>query len=100
MSLLMALGTPFFPHSPQWLLLVGRAEDVHLSRIKLGVQAVEDKKEDQLSASIPVASDDAAVLAEKQYFWNDHGALFAKDVRWRTIFCLFIAATLQVCSFF
>ncbi|KAK7056853.1 hypothetical protein VNI00_002570 [Paramarasmius palmivorus] len=70
-SLLMAIGTPFFPHSPRWLIHVGRHTDAEIALRRLGMDAVEAKKE--------TGALDTAPIESRREFWKHAKELFAKD---------------------
>ncbi|KAF9267384.1 general substrate transporter [Marasmius fiardii PR-910] len=93
LALLMAVGTPFFPHSPRWLLHVGRHADAENAHSKLGLQAAENKKE---------GADGGETLAtltiqSRAEVWKHAKELFTKEVRGRTLLGLFIMG-IQQCS--
>ncbi|KAJ7892749.1 general substrate transporter [Mycena olivaceomarginata] len=90
-AILLAIGIPFFPHSPHWLLSVGRAADAEKATLTLGLQLTEIRKEDEASASGPGAA------VAKQGFKQQAKGLWAKDVRFRTFFGLFLMGMQQVC---
>jgi hypothetical protein len=90
-AILLAIGIPFFPYSPHWLLSVGRAADAEKATLTLGLQLTEIRKEDEASASGPGAA------VAKQGFKQQAKGLWAKDVRFRTFFGLFLMGMQQVC---
>jgi len=87
-AMLLAIGTPFFPHSPHWLLSVGRPADAEAATLALGLQLTEIRKEDETSAA------DVA----KQTWKQQAKELWAKDVRFRTFFGLFLMGMQQACG--
>ncbi|KAJ7359236.1 general substrate transporter [Mycena albidolilacea] len=91
-AILLAIGIPFFPHSPHWLLSVGRAADAEKATLTLGLHLTEIRKEDEASASGP------GVAAAKQGFKQQAKGLWAKDVRFRTFFGLFLMGMQQACG--
>jgi hypothetical protein len=113
-AIIMAIFTPMLPHSPRWLQSVGRHEDAEKSRAKLGIAGLDSKRETpnasvvaaevesvaQVSQAAPSVEAAPAPVNHKlpqPDFWKQARALWAKDVRWRTIFCLFIMG-IQQCS--
>lgn len=88
-AILLAIGTPFFPHSPHWLLSVGRPADAEAATLALGLQLTEIRKEDEAGGP--------AVAAPKQTLKQQVKGLWAKDVRFRTFFGLFLMGMQQVC---
>ncbi|KAJ7770997.1 general substrate transporter [Mycena maculata] len=91
-AIVLAIGTPFCPHSPHWLLSVARPSDAEAAALTLGLQLTEIRKEDEVSASGPARE------ASKQTLKQQAKALFAKDVRFRTLFGLFLMGMQQACG--
>ncbi|KAJ7131666.1 general substrate transporter [Mycena crocata] len=85
-AMVLAIGTPFFPHSPQWLLSVSRPTDAEAATLTLGLQLTEIRKE---AASGP------AKEAVKQTLIQQAKELWAKDIRFRTCFGLFLMSMQQ-----
>ncbi|KAJ7860917.1 general substrate transporter [Mycena leptocephala] len=83
-AIVLAVGTPFFPHSPDWLLSVGRRGEAEAAALTLGLQPTEIHKEDEGFASGP------APEASRQTLKQQATELWAKDVRFRTLFGLFL----------
>ncbi|KAJ7588192.1 general substrate transporter [Mycena floridula] len=90
-AIFMAIGMPFFPHSPRWLVHVGRHADAELAMFKLGM-TVPRKDESRVAAIDAVV---AAPIPARTPFWHQAKALWARDVRYRTIFCIFIMGMQQ-----
>lgn len=78
----MAVGTPFLPHSPHWLLHVGRHAEAEAAAVKFGIGITEARKESRTSVV------KANVLKDAKRLW-------AKDVRFRTILGLFLMGMQQ-----
>ncbi|KAJ7937024.1 general substrate transporter [Mycena leptocephala] len=90
-AIVLAIGTPFLPHSPHWLLSAGRPADAEVATLKLGLQLTEIRKEDEASAG-------PATQIAKQTFKQQAKELWAKDVRFRTFFGLFLMGMQQACG--
>ncbi|KAF7336888.1 MFS sugar [Mycena venus] len=88
-AMLLAIGTPFFPHSPHWLLRVGRPADAEAATLTLGLQLTEIRKEGEISTSGPAAN------VPKQTLKQQAKELFSKDVRFRTFLGLFLSGMQQ-----
>ncbi|KAJ7690112.1 general substrate transporter [Mycena rosella] len=88
-AIVLAIGTPFFPHSPHWLLSVNRPRDAEAATLKLGLQLTEIRKEDEAAAGAQVVQ-----LTFKQQAKE----LWAKDIRLRTFFGMFLMVMQQACG--
>ncbi|KAF8182142.1 general substrate transporter [Mycena galopus ATCC 62051] len=91
-AIILAIGTPFFPHSPHWLLSVGRPADAEVATLRLNLQLTEILKEDETSAGGPGSE------VAKKTIKQQARELFAKDVRFRTFFGLFLMGMQQACG--
>ncbi|KAJ6605850.1 general substrate transporter [Mycena sp. CBHHK59/15] len=91
-AIVLAIGTPFFPHSPHWLLNVGRAADAEASSMTLGLQLTEVRKEDEAAAVGNVNGNTRHnIMQQAKELWK-------KDVRFRTLFGLFLMGMQQACG--
>ncbi|KAJ7228698.1 general substrate transporter [Mycena pura] len=88
-AIVLAIGTPFFPHSPHWLRSVGRPCDAEAATVKFGLRVTEVRKEDEAIAGGPSAQ------VAKLTFVQQAKELWAKDVRFRTFFALFLMGMQQ-----
>jgi hypothetical protein len=99
----LAVGAPFIPHSPRWLLHVGRYEESESARLKLGLKRQRPEIGSRAASDLTVIrnlaeeSNAEPVTIPKQSFWIQARMLWGKDVRWKTIFCIFIMG-IQQCS--
>ncbi|KAF7335303.1 MFS sugar [Mycena sanguinolenta] len=91
-AIILAIGTAFFPHSPHWLLSVGRPAEAEAATLKLGLQLAEIRKEGETAANGPAAE------VAKQTLKQQAKELWAKDVRFRTFFGLFLMGMQQACG--
>ncbi|KAJ6536697.1 general substrate transporter [Mycena vulgaris] len=91
-AMVLAIGTPFFPHSPHWLLSVDRPVEAEAATLTLGLQLTEIRKEDEAAAG--GHAQDIVKLSFKQQAKE----LWAKDVRFRTFFGLFLMGMQQACG--
>ncbi|KAJ6450311.1 general substrate transporter, partial [Mycena vitilis] len=87
-AIVLAIGTPLFPHSPHWLLSADRPVAAEVATLKLGLQLSQIRKEDEQSSG----------NANKQTFKEKAKELWAKDVRFRTFFGLFLMGMQQACG--
>ncbi|KAJ7018387.1 general substrate transporter [Mycena alexandri] len=89
-AIILAIGTPFFPHSPHWLLSVQRPADAEAATVMLGLQLTEIRKQGE--------ADRPATVVAKQTLKQQAKALWSKDVRFRTFFGLFLMGMQQACG--
>ncbi|KAJ7098624.1 general substrate transporter [Mycena belliarum] len=87
-AIVLAIGTPFFPHSPHFLLSVNRSRDAEIATLRLDLQMAEIQKEEASAGG-------AAKEVVKQTFTQQAKQLWAKDVRFRTFFGLFLMGMQQ-----
>ncbi|KAJ7639563.1 general substrate transporter [Roridomyces roridus] len=87
-AIVLAIGTPFFEHSPHWLLSVGRSRDAEAAALRLGLQLAEVRKEDEVSTATPSEPCKRSLVSQVK-------ELFATDVRFRTLFGLFLMSMQQ-----
>lgn len=85
-AVILAAGTPFFPHSPRWLRLANRYRDVDETKRRLGV-AGAGAEDNSVHEEIPNI---------RGHFGQDIKNLWGKDIRMRTLFCVFIMAIQQL----
>ncbi|PBK87572.1 general substrate transporter [Armillaria gallica] len=85
-AVIVAVGTPFFPHSPRWLRIANRHRDVEETKRRLGIAG----------ASAEDYSVDTVIPNVRGHFGKDLKNLWAKDIRMRTLFCVFIMAIQQL----
>ena len=90
-SITLAIGTPFLPHSPRWLRHVGRDAEADASWAKLGVSAADAEKTEENAQR--GAGPREGVWKEAQQLWN-------KKVRGRTALGVFLMGMQQVCILF
>ncbi|KAJ7091942.1 general substrate transporter [Mycena belliarum] len=87
-AIVLAIGTPFFPHSPYFLLSVNRSRDAEIATLRLDLQMAEIRKEEASAGGV-------ATEVVKQTFTQQAKQLWAKDVRFRTFFGLFLMGMQQ-----
>ncbi|TCD60582.1 hypothetical protein EIP91_009840 [Steccherinum ochraceum] len=65
---ILAVGTPFLPHSPRWLRHVGRAAEADASWVKLGVSTADAEKTEENAERQNVPRE--SVWKEARQMWN------------------------------
>ena len=83
----LAVGTPFLPHSPRWLRHVGRTADADAAWVKLGVSSADAEKTEES------ASRDEA---QKLSWWLEAQQLWKKGIRGRTALGIFLMGMQQL----
>ena len=53
-STLLAIGSPFLPHSPRWLRHVGRGAEADIAWVRLGVSAADAEKTEETANRVEV----------------------------------------------
>lgn len=86
-SSILAVGSPFLPHSPRWLRHVGRHAEANASWAKLGVAPADAEKADETAQRNEVP---------RLPWWQEAQQLWKKGVRRRTALGVFIMAMQQV----
>ncbi|KAF9003724.1 general substrate transporter [Hymenopellis radicata] len=92
------LGTvvPFLPHSPRWLVHVGRIDDAKAVMKQLGV----DEEELALTTYAPAGTEIAEKMKDERKGWRKNldqfKAAFAPDLRGRTLLALFMLGAQQL----
>lgn len=88
-SAILAIGTPFLPHSPRWLRHVGRPADADEAWVKLGVSSADAEKTEENSSR-----DEAQNLG----WWQEGQQMWKKGIRGRTALGIFLMGMQQVHS--
>lgn len=83
----LAVGTPFLPHSPRWLRHVGRTADADAAWVKLGVSSADAEKTEEN------ANRDEA---QKLSWWQEGQQMWKKGIRGRTALGIFLMGMQQV----
>lgn len=86
-SAILAVGSPFLPHSPRWLRHVGRGAEADVTWVKLGVSAADAEKTEETANRVDVKRE--GWLRETQQLWK-------KDVRKQTGLGVFLMAMQNV----
>ncbi|KAF8954532.1 general substrate transporter [Flammula alnicola] len=92
----LAMVVPFLPHSPRWLVHVGRIDEAKAVMRRLGL----DEDELALTAYVPAGTEAVEAPREEKEGWRkniDHfKAAFSADLRGRTILALFMLGVQQL----
>ncbi|KAF9817493.1 hypothetical protein IEO21_03344 [Rhodonia placenta] len=85
-SVVLAVGAPFLPHSPRWLRHVGRDAEAEIAWLKLGVISADAHKTEE-----HVRRD----ASERTNIWQELSHLWTKGIRTRTILGVFLMGMQQ-----
>lgn len=85
-SMILAAGCPFLPHSPRWLHHVGRHDEARIAWERLGVSAADVEKTEQAAQREE---------APRESFWNETKQMWKKGVRGRTALGVFLSGMQQ-----
>ncbi|KAH9937434.1 general substrate transporter [Fomitopsis serialis] len=85
-SAILAVGSPFLPHSPRWLRHVGRAIDADAAWVKLDVVSADAQKTEEN------ASRDAV---QRLSWWQEAQQLWKRGVKARTALGVFLMGMQQ-----
>lgn len=86
MSIILAAGCPFLPHSPRWLHHVGRHGEARAAWERLGVSAADVEKTEQVAQREEVP---------RQGFWKETKQMWQQGIRMRTFLGVFLSAMQQ-----
>ncbi|KAL4249825.1 major facilitator superfamily protein [Abortiporus biennis] len=85
-SSILAVGSPFLPHSPRWLRHVGRGAEADATWLKLGVSAADAEKSEENAQRAETVSN------KRESWWKEAQQLWKKDIRKRTSLGVFLMA--------
>ncbi|PCH33387.1 general substrate transporter [Wolfiporia cocos MD-104 SS10] len=85
-SVVLAIGAPMLPHSPRWLIHVGRHAEAQIAWAKLGVVSADAHKTNE-----NLRRDDAA----KSNWWQEAKQLWKSGIRLRTALGVFLMGMQQ-----
>ena len=86
-SMLLAIGSPFLPHSPRWLRHVGRGAEADIAWVRLGVSAADAEKTEETANRVEV---------RREGWWKETQQLWKKGVRKQTGLGVFLMAMQNV----
>ncbi|CAL1713568.1 unnamed protein product [Somion occarium] len=78
-SVVLAAGCPFLPHSPRWLRHVGRSAEADIAWVRLGVSAADAEKTEENAER-----ERERERSPRGNWWQEARQLWKKDVRKRT----------------
>ncbi|CAK5275578.1 unnamed protein product [Mycena citricolor] len=90
-AMTLAIGTPFLAHSPHWLLHVGRALEAEAAASKFGLQFSEVRRDEAAAGGPATDISKLSLVGQAKQLW-------ARDVRFRTLFALFLMGMQQACG--
>ncbi|KAK7689845.1 hypothetical protein QCA50_006484 [Cerrena zonata] len=82
-SVILAAGCPFLPHSPRWLRHVGRRAEANVAWERLGVSAADAEKTEE-------SANRERERVQRGSVWEEARAMWEKDVRKRTALGVFV----------
>ncbi|GJE97695.1 MFS sugar transporter [Phanerochaete sordida] len=85
-SIVLAAGCPFLPHSPRWLHHVGRHGEARAAWERLGVSAADVEKTEQAAQREEVP---------REGFWKETRQMWKKGIRTRTMLGVFLSGMQQ-----
>jgi MFS family permease len=85
----LAVGSPWIPHSPRWLLMRARRAEAEQAAIALGIDADERR---ELLMFVPHAEDGAQMSGWRKAL-EQYKAAWAKEVRGRTALAVYMQGT-------
>ena len=85
-SIILAAGCPFLPHSPRWLHHVGRHAEARAAWERLGVNAADVEKTEQAARREEVP---------REGLWKEMRQMWKKGIRTRTALGVFLSGMQQ-----